>query len=188
MSVRPAKTQISLGICPVWSESSLCAQWVAKDPRFLHANSEDWSNWANAQADLSLHWAHSHFVGFCHVAAQILYSVLKTQSFGTDEHEQTVQIQTRLIRVYTVCHSFKILWTQCCMLKQHYSHFRIITVIISGVLTFIIFTVNTLSKLKLPSAGIRIWHYLLVLRIIRNSLSLFCIMKMWALQSTHFNT
>ena len=28
MSVRPAKTQISLGIRPVWSEFSLCAQWV----------------------------------------------------------------------------------------------------------------------------------------------------------------
>ena len=39
--VRPAKTQISLGICPVWSESSLCAQRVAKDPRFLHVDSED---------------------------------------------------------------------------------------------------------------------------------------------------
>ena len=26
---------------PVWSESSLCAQWVAKDPSFLHADSED---------------------------------------------------------------------------------------------------------------------------------------------------
>ena len=25
MTVRPAKTQISLGICPVWSESSLSA-------------------------------------------------------------------------------------------------------------------------------------------------------------------
>ena len=25
----------------VWSESSLCAQWVAKYPRFLHADSED---------------------------------------------------------------------------------------------------------------------------------------------------
>ena len=37
MSVRPAKTQIS----PVWSESSLCAHWVAKDSRFLHAESED---------------------------------------------------------------------------------------------------------------------------------------------------
>ena len=34
--VHPAKTQISLGICSVWSESSLCAQWVAKDPSFLH--------------------------------------------------------------------------------------------------------------------------------------------------------
>ena len=28
-----AKIQISLGICPVWSESSLCAQLVGKDPR-----------------------------------------------------------------------------------------------------------------------------------------------------------
>ena len=36
-----AKTQISLGIRPVRSESSLCAQWVAKDPSFLHADSED---------------------------------------------------------------------------------------------------------------------------------------------------
>ena len=41
MTMRPAKTQISLGIHPVWSESSLCAQWVAKDPRFLHADSKD---------------------------------------------------------------------------------------------------------------------------------------------------
>ena len=28
------------------------------------AHSEDWSDWADAQADLSLRWAHSHFVGF----------------------------------------------------------------------------------------------------------------------------
>ena len=56
VAVRPAKTQISLGIRPVWSESSLCAQWVAKDTSFLHADSEDWSDWADAQADLSLHW------------------------------------------------------------------------------------------------------------------------------------
>ena len=41
ITVRPAKTQTSLGILPVWSESSQCAQWVAKDPGFLHANSED---------------------------------------------------------------------------------------------------------------------------------------------------
>ena len=41
VSVCPPKTQISLGIRPVWSESSLCPQWVAKDPSFLHADSED---------------------------------------------------------------------------------------------------------------------------------------------------
>ena len=41
VTVRAAKTQISLGIRPVWSESSLCTQWVAKDPSFLHADNED---------------------------------------------------------------------------------------------------------------------------------------------------
>ena len=41
MGVRPAQAQISLGIRPDWSESSLCAQWVAKDPSFLHADSKD---------------------------------------------------------------------------------------------------------------------------------------------------
>ena len=69
MSVRPVKTQISLGIRPVLSESLLWAQWVAKDPRFLHADSEDSDqighpDWVDAQADLSLCWAHTHFVSF----------------------------------------------------------------------------------------------------------------------------
>ena len=73
MSVRPAKTQISLGIRPVWSESSLCDQWVTKDPVILHAISEDWSDWADAQADLSLRWAHMPFCWFCHVAAHFHY-------------------------------------------------------------------------------------------------------------------
>ena len=37
ITVLPANTQIR----PGWSESSLCAQWVAKDPSFLQADSED---------------------------------------------------------------------------------------------------------------------------------------------------
>ena len=41
MTVRPAKTQMSLDIRPVFSESSLCAHFVAKKPSFLHADSED---------------------------------------------------------------------------------------------------------------------------------------------------
>ena len=58
--VHPAKTQISLGICPVWSESSLSAWRKLRSLATHWAHSED----ADAQADLSLRWAHSHFVGF----------------------------------------------------------------------------------------------------------------------------
>ena len=32
--------------------------WIAKDAKFLHANNEDWSDCAHAQADLSLCRAH----------------------------------------------------------------------------------------------------------------------------------
>ena len=62
--VRPAKTQISLGIRPVWSESSLSA-WRKFGSSTTHwAHSDDWSDWADAEAELSLRWAHSHIVGF----------------------------------------------------------------------------------------------------------------------------
>ena len=64
-SVRPAKTQISLGICPVWSESSL-STWRKLGSLATHwAHSED-----SDQADLSLRWAHRSFCWFCHKAAQ----------------------------------------------------------------------------------------------------------------------
>ena len=58
MSVRPAKTQISLGIRLVWSKSSPYTQWVAKDPSFLHADSED------SDQTGRMRWTRSHFVGF----------------------------------------------------------------------------------------------------------------------------
>ena len=62
--VRPAKTRISLGIGPVWSESSLSAWRKLGSLATNQAHSELWSDWADAQADLSLRWVHSHFVGF----------------------------------------------------------------------------------------------------------------------------
>ena len=36
--------------------------WVLSYP--LSAQQRFWSDWADAQADLSLRWAHTHFVGF----------------------------------------------------------------------------------------------------------------------------
>ena len=64
MNVRPAKTQISLGIRPVWSVFTVRMKkaWVLSYP--LSAQRRLWPDWADAQADLSLRWAHTHFVGF----------------------------------------------------------------------------------------------------------------------------
>ena len=63
--VCPAKTQISLGIHPVWSESSLCTQWLAEDPVFLHADSAD-SDQTGRMPRLIWVFAGSedHFIGF----------------------------------------------------------------------------------------------------------------------------
>ena len=56
--VHPAKIQISLRVRAVWSESSPVAFWISIDTKFLYADNEDWSDCADAQADLSLRWAH----------------------------------------------------------------------------------------------------------------------------------
>ena len=75
MTLRPAKTQISLGIRPVWSESSLCALCVAKGPGFLHADSEDSDRTGRIPR---LIWVFAgrtcHFVGF--VVRRLILSFL----------------------------------------------------------------------------------------------------------------
>ena len=49
-------------IRPVWSESSLSAWRKLGFLATYWVHSENWSDWADAQADLSLCWVHSHFV------------------------------------------------------------------------------------------------------------------------------
>ena len=67
-SEHQAKTQIRLGGSaqwPVWSDSSLCAQWIAKDPRYIHATGEDSDQTGRM---LRLIWVFPgrtcHFIGF----------------------------------------------------------------------------------------------------------------------------
>ena len=82
VALRPAKPPVSLGIRPDWSESSLCAQRIAKDPSFLHADSEDsaQTGW-NPQSDLSLRWAHMLFCWFCR---EVAYFISLVTDFGLD--------------------------------------------------------------------------------------------------------
>ena len=53
-----------------WASDSLIAVFTARVKKVwalsypLSAQWRLWSDWVDAQADLSLHWAHSHFVGF----------------------------------------------------------------------------------------------------------------------------
>ena len=68
MTMRPAKTQINLGIHLVWSESLLCPHWVAKDPSFLHADSED-----SDQTGRILRCVYMSSCWFCHEAAYFTF-------------------------------------------------------------------------------------------------------------------
>ena len=62
--MRPAITQISLGINQVWSESSLAA-WGNLGSSATHgARCEDWSDLVDAQADLEFAGRTCHFVSF----------------------------------------------------------------------------------------------------------------------------
>ena len=100
VAVRPAKTWISLGIRQIWSESLLCTQWVAKDPSFLHADSEDsdqtgWMPrliWVFAESTV---WPQS-LCWFCHEAAHLQHFVQKIILCHSE-------IPTNPIQPLTVC-------------------------------------------------------------------------------------
>ena len=66
MTVRPAKTQISLGIRSVWPESSLSVwrKLVSLATHWAHSEDSDQPGHPDAQADQSLRWAHTHLIGF----------------------------------------------------------------------------------------------------------------------------
>ena len=77
--VRPAKTQISLGIRPVRSESSLSA-WKKLGSLATHwAHNEVWSDWADAQADRSFCWAQR---SFCFVTRRLKIRIDAIRNFA----------------------------------------------------------------------------------------------------------
>ena len=53
-------------------QSLLCAQWVAKDPSFLNADSED-SDQTGRMPRLIFHWVHMPYSRFCHALAHFIF-------------------------------------------------------------------------------------------------------------------
>ena len=60
-----------LGIRPVWSESSLCTSWVAKDPPLLHSDSEDSDQTGRMPRLIRVFAGHRSSCWFCRVAAHL---------------------------------------------------------------------------------------------------------------------
>ena len=73
--VRPAKTPISRPVWPVFAVRMKKAWDLSYQ---LSAQRRLWSDWADAQADLSLCWAHMPLCWFCHEAAQLSWSMAKS--------------------------------------------------------------------------------------------------------------
>ena len=63
-TVHPAKTQVSLGMVPVWPVFTVCSMGSLGLKLSSCRQRRLWSDWVDAEADLSLRWAHSHFAGF----------------------------------------------------------------------------------------------------------------------------
>ena len=123
MTVRPAKTQISLGIRPVWSESSLSAwrnlgssstHWVHSEDPDQTGRMSSWlgsslSAWRNL-GSLATHWVHSEdsdqtgwmsrWLGSS-LSAWRNHGSLSTHWVHSEDSDQTGRM-SRLIRVFTV--------------------------------------------------------------------------------------
>ena len=87
VAVRPAKTQISLSIRQVWSESSLCAQWVAKDPSFLHADSEDSDQTGRMPRLIWVFAGRTTTLFVLSLGGSFLWSLLHTTHFSSESFQ-----------------------------------------------------------------------------------------------------
>ena len=104
----------SLDIHRVWSESSLCAQWVAKDTSFLHVDSEDSDQTGRMPR---LIWV---FAG--RTAILLVLSCIKP---SISPNESSVNQAPYRIRVLTICGGWKKIK---CMALYRYSTFDMLFV------------------------------------------------------------
>ena len=73
--LRPACASIQSGEsvrCAPGPNTSSCGQWI-----LIRLGGWDWSDWVDAHADLSLHWAHRSFYCCFHALAHLCYFMRK---------------------------------------------------------------------------------------------------------------
>ena len=75
--VQPAKTQISLHICAVWSVFDDCMYLLQLQGYSKRNKQEHLPYWVVVQADLSLCWSQRSYWRFCHALALITFLTLE---------------------------------------------------------------------------------------------------------------
>ena len=124
--MRPAKTQISLGVCTDWSGmprliSSLCTQWIVKDLSFLHVDSEDadQTGWMPG-----LIWVFAgrtcHFLGF--VVLRFTFFNIKTRNSSSFDWLRSSLLSQSFLFSCIFLHYFHSLFTISSMFLK-LSHF-----------------------------------------------------------------
>ena len=76
----PGKTQISLGICAVWSVFPGCMCLLQSQSYPKTDEREPLPYWVDVLVDLSLCWSHTSYCRFCHALAHMSYFSRKTYS------------------------------------------------------------------------------------------------------------
>ena len=107
VTVRPAMTRISLSICPVWSEPSLCAQWVAKDPSFFMRTAKTLIRLGGCPGWSESSLGAQSFCWFCHVAAHLSWmspTVLVIPWRGVDINVEIILQTFLFIKHSRICH------------------------------------------------------------------------------------
>ena len=108
--VHPARTQISLGIHPVWSVFAVRMKKALVLSYPLSAQRRLWSDWEDAQADLRLCWVHVSVCWFCHEAAHTSerpgdWFQEKIPGIQEEESEEKI-FHTRNLRFCQRCHEW----------------------------------------------------------------------------------
>ena len=95
MAVWPAKTQFSLGICPVWSVFAVCS--MSQGPKLSsYGHRRLWSDWVDAQANPSLRWPNMPFRWFCHEAAHFVGILTCILVYGSVKSVHTIFLAQNL--------------------------------------------------------------------------------------------
>ena len=92
-----SQRRLSLAWASTQSDQSLrCPHEESLGPYHpLSAQRRIWSDWADAQADLSVGWAHMPFCWFCHVAAHFPVNTVKGIPESRDSKDPRLTLESK---------------------------------------------------------------------------------------------